>query len=307
MNKIKKGGILILVFIMTAIFSIFPYALLTKFFNEVKIMSENTSTLVTIVCVLISSIFFTILAFVSLNTKNKTISTWFSLNYAKIILFYIVICIMLISLKTETIFKYETLKEFISVQWSILGLSIAIFLIWNGVVFKYLEERRPKKTDNPFPIEQYEYINEKIDFYQMATERFNSITLLIINLMLLAVATTTVYIVYNKVTLLNQNLSIASYYFCSNTIISLFFDILLPFIDRKRKILKNMKVSNPEKRLQNRITEEVNSTLTAFETINQNVNLTNEEKYKLKEQLLYKLTGKSNTLTTEDCLVIYEK
>ena len=304
---IKKIGILILVFIITTIFSIFPYSLLTKFLNEVNIMSENTGTVVTSVCVIISSIIFTALAFVSLFTRNKNFVTWFLLNYAKIILFYLVICITLISLRTEKIYDYASLKEFISIQCSMLGLSIAIFLIWNGIVFKYLEEHRPKKSENPFPIEQYEYINEKIDFYKMATERFNSIIMLIINLLLLATATTTVYIVYNKVTLFNQNLSIASYYFCSNTIISLFFDILLPLIDKKRKILKNMKVSNSEKRLQNRIINEVNITKTRFESIKQDANISDEEKYKLMEQLLYKLTGESDIITHEESLALYEK
>lgn len=308
MKKIKQIVALPLCFILSFLIAIFPSWLFAKFLVELEILTDKMGIYIAFAISIFLSIFILILIAIAIYNKKRTkIINWFSQNYARMFLFYIVACITLVSLKTEIIFKYDGLKEFISIQWSIIGLAITIFLVWNVLIIKHLKQHKPKKSDTCFPIETFQYISEKKEFYMDATQRFNSISLLIINLILLIITTLTTYVSFTKVNLFNQNLAIASFYFSTNTLIAFFFDILLPLREDKKDILKDMKVTVSEIRLQNRISEEVDNIITAFEKIDNDKSINSEEKELSKRRLLYKFSGDSDLLKEEEILKLWEK
>ncbi len=226
------------------------------------------------------------------STKRTKLSNWIAMNWSKLSLYYIVSLICFVSIKTEIIWGFNQLENIISLEWTIFGISITIFLVWNVLISKYLKEKKPKlEPGYCSPIEKLKIIEQRGEFYQNASTVFNSVSLLIINMILLALATGSTYIMGAEVNLINQNLAIISLYFCTNTLIALFMDILEPLKEEKKAILKGAKISSEDVCERNKIVEKRTVLLSMLKEIDSSSAFDEEQKLDIKSKLLIEYFG----------------
>ena len=194
-------------------------------------------------------------------------------------------------MKSEVIWSFEEMKDAVSLEWTIFGLSVTIFLVWNVLILQYLKDKRPKKTNDAGLLQKRRFIKDKADFYHRASVTFNTVTLLTINLFVLIITTAIVYIIKDDISLWNQNIVIFCFYFGTNTIIQLFLDILQPLNEDKKYILKETRVSNDEIKIQNEIDDQISEIITTWNTLEKVESIDEEQKKLIKAELIYKLVG----------------
>ena len=221
------------------------------------------------------------------------------MNSHRISLYCIVSLICCISIKTDVIFSIQELRDFLSLLWSIFGITITIFLVWNVLIVDYLKKKKPSKENITSPIDKWRYIVEKGSFYKDASETFNSITMLLIELCALSFATVTAYIVWNDVNLFNQNLVIIAFYFSSNTLLDLFLGILRPLREEKKLLLKDTKISSEEVEECNKVAEKTEKLNTTLATIESSTAFDEEQKRKIKDKLMIDYLGMEQTNAEE--------
>ena len=170
-------------------------------------------------------------------------------------------------------------------QWTIFAASLTIYVIWDNIVIKYLNEKRPKRSEDNCPIEFTKYIESKSSFYFQASNTFNTIFMLRANSISLIIATIVSYLVNEEVTLLNQALVIISFGFCTNTLISLLGDIIGISKEKQKQILKDSKVTKEEKDKAKALNIEISSVIKELSVINAS-NISDEEKEILKKEIV---------------------
>ena len=228
---------------------------------------------------------------VLIKSKKQThLGNWLSTNAAKLMLAYILLDVFFVSIKSDIIWSFSDIKEVISLEWTIFGISAAMFLIWNVVAIEYLDKKKPKKPESKRPIIMWRYIQEKGTFYSNASVLLSNINLLSVNLICLIIATILVHVSSCAVTMLNQTMVILVLFLCTNSILGLFLDILKPFNEKKKEMLQETKVTNDDVDLQNKINQQVEKTLTAIEAIEALPNIDQEEKTKLISGIIQNFT-----------------
>lgn len=140
----------------------------------------------------------------------------------------------------------EEVANILSVQWTIFGLAITIFLVWNVIIVEYIRNMQPKTDCATDLLQNYITILEKQSFSQEVETTFFSVTVLAIDLCLLIFSTHLIHIAAQSDKLFTQNLLCFSFYFTTNSIVALFFDILKPLKKEKSKLLKDNNVSKSE-------------------------------------------------------------
>ena len=202
------------------------------------------------------------------NTKKKNrFVNWLSMHSSKQVLFTVIFILGLSSLERNVIWTLDELKDVISLEWSIFSISITIFLVWNVLILDYLKRKKPQCPYDSFPTYTWRYIQNKGKFYEKASSLFSSVSLLTVNLISLIVATAMTYISNTGITIWNQNVSIFSFFLCTNTIISLFLDILKPLNEEKSSMLQETKVTGKDIDLQNEIDSQISRTLMLLEEV----------------------------------------
>ncbi len=266
------------------------FVLLVSFlavFEEFKLISDKS----VVVGAGISSLVFAIVVVTYTISRIKSEYTskfenWLFNNTAKIILYYIIANIFFISIRSEAIWTQEEIRNLVSLEWSIFGISITIFLVWNVLVVKYLKEKKPQKPSEVSSVSTLRYILDKSSFYGTTTVLFNTVSLLTCNLVLLTLATTMVYMSSDSWIILKQAVVTLVLYFSTNTIILLFIDIIKPLNEEKKIFLAESKVTSKDLETQNRIVEKSNKVFTAIDEIAQLEHLSKEEKDKIIMELL---------------------
>ena len=233
-------------------------------------------------------------------TKSTRFSIWLLQNYPKLILFYIILNIIFISIRVGGAWSLDSLKDAISLEWTIFGISVAVFLVWNTIVFVHLEKEKPKQPEVMNSIHKLEYITQKELFYPQANSMFNSISLLILNVLALVVATASVYIVKGEVNLFHQIIVIVSFYLCTNTLIALLVDILTPLIKQKRAILKETKFTAEEIKEKEEIYEKLVNAYRLIQDIEKLESVDEEQKLKMKLEILFKADVIENCLEEQN-------
>ena len=87
---------------------------------------------------------------------------------------------------------------------------------------------------------------EKHDFSQEVEVTYSAIILLTINLLLLLISTSLIYISAKPNSILTQNILRCSFFLTTNSIVGLFLDILKPLKKEKTEMLKNNTVTKSE-------------------------------------------------------------
>lgn len=256
------------------------------------IWSTVAATILALVCAVV--------AMILLFTDKKTkLGNWLSSNFARILFAYTILIVFLLSIRAEPVMSIEDMKSIISLGWTIMGISMAIFLIWNVVAMEYLKNKMPSKPTSNLPTKLRRYIQEKEDFYFSANFLLSNVNLLLVNLLVLVFTTVFVFVTSREVTLLSQSMVILVLFLCTNTIVGLFLDILKPFNEKKRAMLQETRVSSADVELQNRIDEETKVTLSAIEAVENMKNISEDVKLTVISGILESYTSKFEDVTEE--------
>lgn len=167
-------------------------------------------------------------------------------NWPKILLGYIILILFISSVTKNVIWTVDEIQDVLTLEWTIFGLSLTIFLVWNVIIVDYLKKKKPQEAEKPDYIQQYELLKEKQSFSQEVESTFSKTILLSINLFILLISSTLVYIEQSAETLFTQILVRCAFFFSTNTIISFFFDMLKPLKADKDNLKKTSQVSMKE-------------------------------------------------------------
>lgn len=186
-------------------------------------------------------------------TGDTKMKKWINRNNGKIIMSYFFIVLFFMSVRSELIWTNDEVKEIIGVQWTILSVSIAVFLVWHVLFSSYLKSNNPILPENPSFYDMYNHIKNKRDFNYDISIRFSAVVYLTINILLLIFVSTDVFITKNGEELLTQIFVLLSMYFATNTLVALFCDLLKPIIEEKKKFYNLSKVSKEDEDLEDTI------------------------------------------------------
>ena len=249
MKKHKSIGLYFAVFAVSFLLA-FLFAgscliCINKFFKVKMILFLLGSTGFGLLCAAIGII---CLAKSLRDLKNSKLSIWFGNNYPKLLLGYFILIFTMVSINNVAIWTKDEISDVISIQWTIFGLSLTIFLVWNVIIVEFLGKLQPKseRDDDSDYIQQYHLLIQKRSFSQDVETMFLSIILLTINLFLLLSCTGLIYISAKPESVFTQNATMCSFYFTTNTIATLFIDILKPLKKDKADLLKDNKVTKED-------------------------------------------------------------
>lgn len=193
---------------------------------------------------------------------------------------------------TQIVGEWEALHSTVNGEVIYLssGESITLTAKKNG---------KPEPPSKLMPIKIWRYIKDKEQFFTTANILFNTISLLTVNLLVLIISTTLVYISIHEITILGQNVVTLSFYFCTNTMIELFLDILKPLSEEKKRLLDDTRVTDADIGFINEIDEYTKKLLAAMEWIEKSDNFNQEQKQRAFSVLLDTFDRKFKTLGNE--------
>lgn len=285
-------GLFTLIFLGAFIGSFIYIFSIVNLFIKFNLISISNGFLISAICSLFVSIIILFYQIIRFNSQKKTkFSNWIAMNYPKLLLYYIISIICLGSLKSEIICTMEELRDLISLEWTIFGVIITIFLVWNVIIVEYLKKKKPVSEVKISPIQRKKYLEKKGEFFTNASISFNSITLITINILMLILSTGFAYISSGKINLFNQNFAIVAFYFTTNTLLEFFLDILQPLKDSKKELLDGTKVSQEEVVELNQIEEKTRRLLRTLDEISTSTAFTEDEKDKIKNKLICDYCG----------------
>jgi len=178
--------------------------------------------------------------------KETKLSFWLGKNYPKLLLGYILAVLTIGSINSQPIWDADMVSEVLSLQWTIFGLSLTIFLVWNVLMVEFLKGKQPKVSDSSSLYQKFTLALEKKTYTQEIDTTFNSVVLLTINLFLLLLSSTMIYIGMKPESIITQNILLCSFFFTTNSILYLFMDILLPLKKDKEEMLKNNSITQSD-------------------------------------------------------------
>lgn len=254
MEKRKKSSaflvyslIYVLTFILSFLFLYEAYRCLQKF--GVICFSHGMVYMLRIIASISGalSLFNVLIAAKRIRTyKVSKVGFWLDTNYPKILLGYIILLLFMESITEKTIWTASEINDVLTLEWTIFGLSLTIFLVWNVLIVDFLKKKQPTSADNPDFFQKYILLLEKQSFSQEVETTFSTTVLLSINLLLLLLSSMLVYLVHKPENLLSQNIVCCAFYFSTNTILSLFFDLLKPLKVDKENLKKKNQVTKDE-------------------------------------------------------------
>lgn len=178
--------------------------------------------------------------------RENKLSFWIEKNYPKLLLGYILFVLTIASINSQTIWTVDMVYEVLTLQWTVFGLSLTIFLVWNVIIIEFLRNKQPKESDASTVLSKYTLAIRKRTYSQEIETTFNTVVLLTINLVLLLLSTSAIYISVKPESVVTQNILLCSFFFTTNSIICLFIDILRPLKKDKEEMLKDNNVTKED-------------------------------------------------------------
>lgn len=246
MRKGKTFGLFILFFLAYFFFAFFFVASVLICINNFTEVTNKVFLWCGVGLVIIS----TIMSVLTLRTTKRIgetrFSFWFERNYPKLLVGYFLTIFALVSIKSQAIWTAEVVYDILSLQWTIFGLSLTVFLVWNVIIVEFLKNRQPKEPDSSDLLQKYKLALEKRSFSQEIETTFSTIVLLTINLFLLLVSASLIYISAKPESVFVQDVLHCTFFVTTNSIASLFLDILKPLNRDKTEMLKNSNVTKED-------------------------------------------------------------
>ena len=211
----------------------------------------QTDSTIALLIILVASLFLSVINSILVavrthRTKSGKIGFWASKNYPKLVLAYVILILCLMSVSNSVDWTADTVNEVITIEWTIFGLSLTIFLVWNVLIVDYLKKKQPVVSDGLGFIQRYELLLKKQSFSQEVDNTFSTVVLMTINLVLLLFSTSLAYLSHLSETVFTQVLIRCTFFFTTNTIFSLFIDLLRPLKKDRDALKKNNVVTKEE-------------------------------------------------------------
>ena len=257
---------------------VFVFTFLECVNNFVVIQSMTILVIASLSGIALSIIVVVCIALRRKKVGESKVGFWFSNNSPKLILGYFLLLLFLESVTADAIWTADELNDILTLEWTIFGLSLTIFLVWNVLIVDYLKKKRPVETESLQFLQKYRLLLERQSFSQEVELTFSTIVFLSINLILLLVSSSLLFIVHKPESLITQNFIRCAFFFSTNTIVSLFFDILKPLKKDKDDLKAGNRVTKGE------LDAALGGTLlqtiieTEIEQISKLENITDEEK-----------------------------
>ena len=234
-----------LLFVILGACSLF-FSQVCKVLAEFSYLTKDDAVRTGLACVVLTTVvIFSYVVTRKTRAQRIRLSLWISTHIAAIDLFYALPLILLASITPEIVSEIHDMQELISLSWTIFGITVAIYLLWYLFLPEYLEGKIPDFKAYK-PEQTLKSIQERDRFHEQVGLYFNTTTLVVINLIILVMATGMIYLPTEGLTLVNQNAARFSFYLCVNTIILLFLDILKPFQEKRNELLEKTRVTNEE-------------------------------------------------------------
>lgn len=246
MKRIKSLGFPILLFFASIFFLGFLVISILMCINNFVKVSDKALFWCCIGVVIVSVIYTGLMVRGTKRFRETRLSFGLEKNGPKLLLGYFLTVFALGSIKNELIWDANTASDMLSLQWSIFGLSLTIFLVWNVIIVEFLKNRQPKEPGSSELLQKYKLALEKRSFSQEIETTFFSVVLLTINLFLLLVSTSLIYISAKSESIITQNILHCSFFFTTNSIACLFLDILKPLKKNKADMLKDNNVTKED-------------------------------------------------------------
>jgi len=205
----------------------------------------------------------------------------------------LIIAAILNSIQSKIIITESQAEKVISIQWIIFAITIALFIFWNTIIPKYIENITPTLNSNTKEKEKLEFI-KKIDIFTAYTNNiFFSATYLLINSIILLFVTAFLYLKLFTYSAFIQSIIMFSFYLTFNSFLIFMTDISLPIH------LKKCEIENESNIVKNRLKLEMIS-----EKVSESINMTLEmlNKIEMDEGERQKLI-----IVTEKIKADYEK
>ena len=213
-------------------------------------------------------------------SKSK-FDIWIHNNKSSLLLYTFFLGICVLATRTEISWTYEKAKEALSIEWTILGLAIALFVVWNTIIPKFLENKKPDRK-MVSSIDKAILIEQKYDFYQMVSSSFGSVSLLSLNIFFLLFTTYYIYIFFYNITLWGQNITIISFFLCTNSFVDMFLGIFPPLMQSKKELLQYANVTQEDLKFVETVAQQLEETSAFFATIDSLESIGEAEKEKIK-------------------------
>lgn len=216
--------------------------------------------------------------------KETRFGFWLSNNYPKLLLGYFILVFALMSITNEAVWTAEEINDVLTIEWTIFGLSLTVFLVWNVLIVEYLKKRKPVDLVNPDFVQKLQLMMDKRSYNQEVESTFTHMVYLTINLFMLLFSSSLVYFSHLPNEVLTQNIVRCTFFLSTNTIVMLFLDILKPLKDDKKSLIEDNQVSKSELD-----TAQVKAIIQMFidaeiKRINETEGLSDEEKRRLTKE-----------------------
>jgi hypothetical protein len=201
---------------------------------------------------------------------------------------------ILLSLSSQVSYSLEQMRELLSLEWSIFGLSITLLLVWQVLINNHLRKAllSPKRELNNF--ERCSYIKYKTLFHDYTNFKYSPLILLSVNILLLIFSSLLLYPRSNELTLLAHNVTMI----CLSISLFSFFLLsvdLIRFVHYERKeILSQVEVSKEELDFRDRIQEREKKVTSIISEIDELDALTQEQKDSIKQNLMESIFNSEN-------------
>lgn len=227
-------------------------------------------------------------------------NNWIYRNIPNLMMYYTISIVCFVSIRTEIEWSKNELKDILSLEWTIFAISIAIFLVWNSFILKQLQESKPNDKVLKNRFEKLRFFLDKNEYYEKVSDAYSALILLCLNMFILVAATASVYIAWNNSSLLHENLVIISFYLCTNTLIQLFLNIIMPLMKAKKLLLEGMTIDSKEINEVNVMNKELELLLSELSEIDHNNELSDVEKFNLSANVLRKYSLIENEQKTKE-------
>ena len=282
--------LLLIVFILPIFLLVAPLFYVLKSFN-INILGycfENVM-IVVVACALLC----TVVSYVLMHIKRKSkIRNYFSRHYSKFVFAYLFVVICLLSTKAISIWSYEEIKEIISLQWTIQGLAVTIYLVWHIIVPANLIENMPQLTKKKYLYSKMNHIKNKENYYHKVSVQYNSVYYLIISLLCTSGTTLSCYVFTEDLSSIwGENTIRFSLILSILTMLKLFFDVAILLRKEKKQLINDVKITENDIEEHNETQEKIEQVRSQLHNIDC-LELSEDEKFRIKYKLLRKIYGK---------------
>ena len=247
MKKCKAFGLFICAFLGSLVFAFISIGAVFVFISNFT----DISTPLWVRCLAGLCGFFAVVLSVLIVRNARRVcksrfSFWLSRNFPKLFIGWFLLVLALFSAKGKPAWDVNTVYDILSLQWTIWGLALAIFLVWDGIVIAYLKRIQPEELDSTNPLQKCRFLLRKESFLQEIESTFSSVIFLTVNLFLLLFSTIQIYLKAQPDSVFTQSVLYCSFFFTTNSIAGMFLDILKLLNREKSELIEISKVTKED-------------------------------------------------------------